>query len=299
MIPDEIRQSIVDIIHQEIWKTASLTTAVIVPSGLVIAFITKNWFLNWVQNKVSHEFNQKLEAYKNDLQRQLEFYKNGLQADLEVFKLATTQAQDRRARSNEKEYDACIECWKHINDSYLLVWQLVCGFRPAIQVQHLNEHEFNKISDDYNIPKIERKYIFQSPDRNEKFFKSIQYQDLFKTKIEIDKAKKILSEKGIFIQEDLYISLVEFMGFLTSTWSENYSIFSSNYVHNTPCSTEFVKNGQKKIDSIRNVLRENLHIRAMEFTHPSQRDALNSTPETQPAPPDNSPVTAQTEPTSE
>ncbi|GBR59009.1 hypothetical protein AA18889_1897 [Acetobacter senegalensis DSM 18889] len=288
MIPDEIRRSIVDIIHHEVWKTASLTTAVIVIGGLFIAFITKNWFLNWVQNKVSHEFNQKLEAYKN-----------GLQANLEVFKLATTQAQDRRARSNEKEYDACIECWKHINDSYLLVRQLVCGFRQVIRVQHLDEKEFNKISDDYNIPEIERKYIFNSSNRDKEFLKSIQYQDLFKTRTEIDKAKKILSEKGIFIQEDLYISLVKFMEFLTSTWSENYSIFSSNYFHDNPYSTEFVKNGQKKIDSIRNILRENLHIRAMEFTHPSQRDALNSTHKAQSASSNSSPVTAQTEPTSE
>ncbi|MGF1276660.1 hypothetical protein [Acetobacter pasteurianus] len=296
---DELKQSLVDIVHHELWSTITLPATCLVLFGICLVFALKNWFLNWVQNKVSYEFNQKLEAYKSDLQGKLESYKNGLQADLEVFRLATTQAQDRRARSNEKEYDACIECWKHINDSYLLVWQLVCGFRPAIPVQHLNEHEFNKFSDDYNIPEIERKYIFQSPDRNKEFLKSIQYQDLFKTKIEIDKAKKIISEKGIFIQEDLYISLVKFMGFLTSTWSENYSIFSSNYLHSHPYSAEFVKNGQKKIDSIRDILRENLHIRAMEFTHPSQRDTLNPTHKAQSASSNNSPVTAQTELTSE
>ncbi|GCD57350.1 hypothetical protein [Acetobacter pasteurianus] len=163
MIPDEIRQSIVDIIHQEIWKTASSTTAVIVPSGLVIAFITKNWFLNWVQNKVSHKFNQKLEAYKNDLQRQLEFYKNGLQADLEVFKLATTQAQDRRARSNEKEYDACIECWNSLYEAFFAIRTLSSSLSAPISLNQKPISIVKEILEDYNLPKADVTHIIKSP----------------------------------------------------------------------------------------------------------------------------------------
>lgn len=296
MIPDEIKQSVIDIVHQETWKTASLTTAAILAGSTFIIFLAKNWLLTWIQSKFSHEFNQKLEAYKSDLQKDVESYKSKIQTEFEVFKLTTAQAQDRRTRSNEKEYDACIECWKNLNESYLLVKSITSGFRPAVQINDLDKKDFDLFIEEYDFSDLEKNDIFNSKDRNRCFSDVLFFRDIVKTKTKIEKAKKNLSQKGIFIEEDLYKSLEGFLDFLSMVWAENFSIFHSKSTPITTYSLEFIQNGQTKIDSIRNVLRKNLHIRALEFTDQFQRDALKLSPAQQPSLSDNSPEPEPTAP---
>lgn len=279
MIPDEIRQSIVDIIHQEVWKTASLTTAVIVVGGLFIAFITKNWFLNWVQNKVSHEFNQKLEAYKN-----------GLQADLEVFKLATTQAQDRRARSNEKEYDACIECWNSLCEAFWPVRFLCSSITPAIFLSRRSDSDIKYILADFDFNEFETNKVLQAKNRDDAFYKIRKDKELHNASLKIQSLKDTLDKDSIFFGKELYGEFYSLFELIKKAFFEVRYRHQLEVITSTRDSQELIETGEKRLDNIRDILRANLHIRAMEFTHPSQRDALNSPPETQPAPPDNSPI---------
>ncbi|BAU38278.1 hypothetical protein APT_01196 [Acetobacter pasteurianus NBRC 101655] len=297
---DELKQSLVDIVHHLLWSTITPSAASLVFVGLCLRFPLKNWFLNWVQNQVSYGFNQKLEAYKSDLQGKLESYKNGLQADLEVFKIATTQAQDRRARSNEKEYDACIECWNSLYEAFFAIRTLSSSISAPISLNQKPTSIVKEILEDYNLPKADVRHIINSSDKDGEFSRCLRYKNILDTNKKIGKAKDILNKNGIFFSEDLYNEFLRLINIMHGAWAEQHSIFNSpNFRFEIPNTQNLVRNGEKLIDTIRKILRTNLHIRPVDFTNRSQRDALNLLSEPHPVSSGNLPTPEEIEPQSE
>ncbi|MFT8471167.1 hypothetical protein [Acetobacter persici] len=290
MISDEIKQSFIDIVHQETWKTASLTTVVILAIGAFIIFLAKNWILSWVQNKISHEFNQKLEAYKSDLQKNVEAYKSKIQTEFEVFKLTTGQAQDRRTRSNENEYNACIECWNAIQEFFRAVFNLIN--LPLLPNAYLINKE-NKIyvranDKEFLIEDYEKSQLLNIEDKDEKAkwcsrihkSKSFLYCDELS-----NKCVEVIMKNSIFINEDVYILMSDFLIMILAACVEMNDKFKDPEKKDTENIDFFLSNGNVQFQNIANILRTNLHIRAMDFTNESQRDvALYSLrPEASPA----------------
>lgn len=242
-------------------------------SGLVTAgFSGVIWWLKThsekkITAKIEHEFNQKLESYKSDLQKDVESYKSKIQTEFEVFKLTTAQAQDRRTRSNEKEYSACIECWNSLYEAFLTVNRIVSDFRILPKLNGLEKNVFDLAIEGYELLDIEKMSVFSSSDRDKEFYKTLRYKDLNLAKTSINKAKKNLSEKGIFIEEDLYNSLEQFLNFLSMVWAENYTIFTSGMAPRTSFNIQFLDSGPQRVKSIRDIFRKNLYIRALSFAN--------------------------------
>ncbi|GCD57349.1 hypothetical protein NBRC3222_2686 [Acetobacter pasteurianus NBRC 3222] len=118
--------------------------------------------------------------------------------------------------------------------------------------------------------------IFQkgsnSSDKDGEFSRCLRYKNIFDTNKKIGKAKDILNKNGIFFSEDLYNEFLRLINIIHGAWAEQRSIFNSpNFRFETPNTQNLVRNGEKLIDTIRKILRTNLHIRPVDFTNRSQR----------------------------
>lgn len=298
MIPDEIKQSIIDIVHQEIWKTASLTTAAILAGGTFIIFLAKNWLLNWVQNKVSHGFDQKLEAYKAELQEKAAVYQNELQQKFEMFKTVTSQIQDRRTRSNEKEYSACLECWTAIYEAYS---SLLYSFRYVHIDQHLNGSSIETIKEflkDNDFLDGEIQQIISDQDKDKAYKRITNMRNVNTAHKKIKESDHKLLINSIFLSKELYDKCNYFVQLMGGTWSDLYSRFFNHNISTTMRNVkEFDVEGQSKLNEIMEILRTNLHIRTIDGPlEPSPNDVSKPSPAPQPSSPGNTPEPEPTAP---
>ncbi|WP_212374540.1 hypothetical protein [Acetobacter persici] len=303
MSPNEIKQSVIDIVHQETWKTASLTTAAILSFGLIIAFVTKNWFLNWIQNRVSHGFNQQLEAYRAELQEKAANYQNEIQQKFEMFKTVTSQIQDRRTRSNEHEYDACIECWNAIQKACQSTFNLCQDTKISVSINKKTGNISIKSKFDFDFDfdftqdEIELLEQLDTESKIEMVVKRSKEKELERCNDNVDNAIFLIQKKSIFISEDLYKSFSSLLLLLSYCCEEKVNIFENPYaIIDTPYTEMVLTEGAERFRLLEKVLRANLHIRAMDFTDQSQRDAVAQSQAPQPSSSGNTPEPEPTAP---
>lgn len=299
MISDEIKQSLIDIVHQETWKTASLATAAILAGGAFIIFLAKNWLLNWIQNKVSHEFNQKLEAYKSDLQKDVEGYKSRIQIDFEVFKLTTDQAQDRRTRSNENEYNACIECWNALQKSFFYAFSLINQplFPNAYVIKKDGQLYIRANNKDFLIEDHEREDFRKNRSQEEQIewlskTHKIKYIEEYENICV--KSSEIIMKNSIFIEEKFSILMCDFLILLLAVCCELREKIKNPSNTQTKDIDLFMLDGNVQYRNIERIIRSNLHIRAVSFSEQSPENAAQQSPAPQPSPSGN---TLEPEPT--
>lgn len=297
MIPDEIKQSIIDIVHQEAWKTASLATGGILFIGLSIVFMAKNGILSWIQGAVNLGFQKQIIEHTKDLERKATDYQEKINNKFEIFKTVTSQIQDRRTRSNEKEYDACIETWTKLQDTYEKASIVVNkdkntrNFKKCeTKIQKvtflkkigLSSEEIDKIINDEN-PLLELFNIASAG----------YIQDAEKN---LHSSKKTLMKNSIFFTQKIYKECSDFHNIIHEIIEEEFSSFYSIQKEPGPSSQTLLYNAYEKLEEIMNILRSSLYIRAIDITDEFKSDALKPSPAPQPSPSGNTPEPEPTAP---
>ncbi|GAN61427.1 hypothetical protein ACI01nite_27230 [Acetobacter cibinongensis] len=163
-----------------------------------------------------------------------------------------------------------------MNSAFAMVRSLVSNFRLAPQLNGLNRENFNLYIEEFDLPEVDRNHIFCSEDRQKAFLDTMHYRDLNHTKKEIEQAKNSLNESGIFFDEKLYITFSRLLSHLSKVWQEQYNVSVLQQNTRLVYTNNFIEVGDRDVKIIRNILRDNLHIKAVGFINKSEIEAHNN-----------------------
>ncbi|MFT8795174.1 MAG: hypothetical protein ABF839_06900 [Acetobacter orientalis] len=232
----------------------TLTLSSIIGAGFSGAvWLLKTHSEKKITAKIEHEFNRKLEDHKSALKQ-----------NFEVFKTVTSQIQDRRTRSNEKEYNACIECWTALYEAYSAV---LCTYSSLILPSGFNtssDETIRQVLEANDFLDIEIQEIIAASDKEQKYVQFVRQKNLILAQEKIKYSKQILSINNIFFGKELYNKFFSFVDLMNSVWSEQFYIFSTPKIpFSSPKTMNFQADGKKNLDEIMEILRTNLYIRAI------------------------------------
>lgn len=281
------------------WGATTLAPTTVIStlfSGVV--WLLKTRSEKKITAKIEHEFDKKLEKYKAELQEKAAGYQNDIQQKFEIFKTVTSQIQDRRTRSNEKEYNACIEVWNSLHKSFISTRTMLSSSGYITDFSKISKDESKIILKELNFSPHDINHILEQKDIQTAFFKILKAKKLKKSATDIYRAKITLSENSIFFNEDLYNKCIDFLKILSSSHSEQEALFYDPHNASTelPNAMRIIRAGEEILDGIRISFRKNLYIRAVDFTAQSQHDEVKPSPAPQPSPPDNTPEPEPTAP---
>jgi len=99
---------------------SSATVATLVASGL--AWLTRTWISERLKNSIGHEYSQRLETHKAQLDSANNSMLERLRADLQI---AASEHQIRFSRLHEKQAEAVAETYRLLWELFLSAWQTI------------------------------------------------------------------------------------------------------------------------------------------------------------------------------
>lgn len=241
------------------WPTLTLSGVITsVCSGIIWRLKTRS------EKKIEHEFNKKLENYKAELQEKASDYQNDIQQKFEIFKTVTSQIQDRRVRSNEKEYSACMECWTALYDAYS---SLLYSYKSINPNQHFNSSSNETIKEVLKANQfldVEIQQIISAPDKDKAHAEMVNLKNIKTAQDKIKILKNKIFVNSIFFSKEISDKINRFVELMGKTWTEQFYRFSApQLLLATPNTIKFNADGERELNEIMEILRTNLYIRAI------------------------------------
>lgn len=161
--------------------------------GLLRAFGEK-----WLDNK----FSSRLQDLRHEHERQME-----------AVRLDTSRTMDRFARLSEREFEVTAEAWSLVYETYVRTIGALPGFRQQADFTRLSEKMARFVAELNEFEDWETEELLSRPeaDRNAYFSERKREHEMRNARRAIHDATTFLKRKMLFLEEDVYKKLDEFV----------------------------------------------------------------------------------------
>jgi hypothetical protein len=194
------------------------------------------------------KFDERIEAYKSQLNRQIEELKARL-----------GHISDRGMRSNQLEYEALTLAWEKFIAAHVATQQSVVRWIEHADLDRMTNDELENYLSLTDYSEQNKKQLRETREKNNYVVRLETHRAIYRAEKAIFEAREILRNKSIFIPNDLEAMFSSGLDLCANGWSIQKTEFSHGRWDGSGKATiEYMEKAPKLVDGIKNAVRDRI-----------------------------------------